>query len=407
MNIYVCLFIEREDSVWHHQFTRTLRKIGHNVFIPPEIGLQKSWYISGQGLWTSRHQRELTDRILSDVRLKNEKYGVDLFFCLLFPFQITPGLFKELKALNIPSAYFFCDNISNKKVAEEYAPHVTLNWVTEPQAMELFKRSKSRAIYLPMAANPEVNYPIAVSETVGASFVGLKNPHRRDMLGRAAKSGLDLRIYGLGWFPAAKTAKNHTEKEDAENTDRRPGLKDRLSSYFTMKKNGFLDLLKYGFLLKKRSREYLKLGEEYEEVLKDFVEKGHCLETARYPIDMKHLLEINKIYGTSSVSIGFNDQFTPHTGVFFHTNHRNFEATMAGACYLGQATPDLGQLFRDGKEIMIFHDAEELIDKANFLLKNDTFRKHLRAAGRERTLAEHTWENRFERLFDALGMRKR
>lgn len=382
MNIYVCLFIEREDSLWHNQLTGTLRRMGHKVFIPPEIGLQRSWHISGQGLWTKKDQQELTARILEDVKSVKTEHGLDLFFCYLFPFQFSPGLFREIGALGIPTVYFFCDNISNKNIAEEYAPYVTLNWVPEPAAVKSFESSGSRAIYLPMAANPDINYPTAVKETIDISFVGVKNPYRRHMLGKVSDSGLGLKIYGLGWSSSAKTRQAPAGK------------------------SSFFKTLRSRFSLKTRYKKYLKLGEEYEGIIKNHVDREHPLAAADYPPDMKHSLEINKIYAVSSVSIGFNDQFTNRSGVFFHTNLRNFEAAMAGACYLAEATSDIDQLFSDEKEIMIFHNIEELIDKGRFLLKNDAFRSELRAACRKRALADHAWENRFDKLFAALGIKK-
>jgi glycosyltransferase involved in cell wall biosynthesis len=389
MNIYSCLFIEREDSLWHNQLTATLRRMGHKVFIPPEIGLQRSWYISSQGLWTKKDQQELTARIIEDVKSVKAGHGLDLFFCYLFPFQFVPGLFREIGALGIPTAYFFCDNISSENIAKEYAPHATLNWVPESAALKSFESSGSRVIYLPMAANPDMNYPMAVKEIIEISFVGVKNPHRRYMLGKAARSGLKLKIYGSGWERVSEPNEKPSEKRGA-GVIRRELLK----------------LMKYGFGTRARREKYLRMGEEYEPLINGLVEKGHPMAEAPYPPDLKHSLEINNIYSLSSVSIGFNDQFIDRRGTIFHTNLRNFEATMSGACYLAQATPDIDQLFSDGKEIMIFHDTDELIDKARFLLKNDAFRRQLKAACRKRALAEHTWEDRFNKLFSALSLKR-
>jgi len=55
---------------------------------------------------------------------------------------------------------------------------------------------------------------------------------------------------------------------------------------------------------------------------------------------------------------------------------------------------------------MIFYNIEELIDRGRFLLKNDAFRKQLRLVCRKRALAEHTWENRIDKLFTALSLKR-
>jgi len=130
------------------------------------------------------------------LRTKIKERKIDLFFCNMFPFQFTPELFKGLTGLGIPSVYFFCDNFAHKEVAEKFAPYATLNWVPEKNALEQFKASKSRFIYLPMAANPEICYPVDAQETVEISFLGTKNPYRRDLLGRVLNAGLNLKVYG-------------------------------------------------------------------------------------------------------------------------------------------------------------------------------------------------------------------
>lgn len=405
MNIYVCLFIDQEDTLWQYHFTWSLRKMGHNVFIPPEIGLGESWYILGQGFWSGSHQQLLTERILNDVKLKNEKYKIDLFFCYLFPFQFTPNLFKQLRKLGIPSVYFFCDNISHKIVAREYGPHATINWVPEAGAIGQFRQSGSNAVYLPMASNPDIFYPIANNEEIEISFAGTKNSYRRNILGKLINAGFKLKIYGHGW-----SSKNKGENSLGQNRQlpfRHFKLRrvDRLHNYIINRKNSFFSILKYGLKPKRVTNEYCKLGEEYEDILEPAIDAEHFLNKTRiYPGDRSCLAEINKIYSLSSLSIGFNEQFNSQDGIFFHTNTRNFEAATAGACYLAEATPEINDLFLDGKEIMVFRGVDELTDKAKFLLKNESFRKQMRIACYKRAISEHTWQHRFNKLFRTLGI---
>jgi len=405
MNIYVCLFLEQEDSLWHYHLTQTLRKMGYRVFIPQEIGLQESWNILTQGCWAKRNQWQLTERILDDVKTRVKKEGVDLFFCYLFPFQFKPHLFKELTKLGIPSVYFFCDNLSYKCIAKDYAPYATLNWVTETRAMKQFKASGSKAIYLPMAANPDINYPLATEEIIEISFAGAKNPYRRDILGKVAASGLDLRIYGKNW--SAKKRNNHYLESGKQAVNKYAKFRfiDKLAEHISAKERSLLNLFKYGLEGRRRNKQYIKLGEEYENILQAVVERQPFLDICRvYPGNLLDLSQVNKIYSLSSVSIGFNDQFNYSDGLYFHTNLRNFEAAMAGACYLVEATPEINELFADEKEVMVFNTVDELIDKARFLLKNELFRKQLRLACRKRAFLEHTWEHRFNKLFSVLGI---
>jgi spore maturation protein CgeB len=114
----------------------------------------------------------------------------------------------------------------------------------------------------------------------------------------------------------------------------------------------------------------------------------------------------NKIFSRSKVIIGINDQFNPlrKNPIVIYSKLREFEATMAGACYLTQATPDQEQLFAVDREIMTYTSVTELIDKASFLLSNERFRRQMRKSARARSLRDHTWKKRFDRIFRELGI---
>lgn len=397
LNIYVCLIVEEELNLWHRQFTDTLRQMHHQVFIPPsDIGMRVSWCIKDMGYWNNKYREQLTSKILDNVKKQHQKNGIDLFFCYLYPFQFTTDLFKELNKLNIPSLYFFCDNFAHPEVAAKYAPCATLNWVPEINAIQQFRQSKSNFIYLPMAANPQYNYPVEVEETFELSFFGTKTPYRRDILGHVLGKDLNLKLFGDGWFTGEKSYYQlEIEEENLLNQLPKFKFKDKVLRYLRYKQSGLSALTRYGLSYKRKSKEYAKLGIEYEDVL----QKVACIE----PLDY---VEANKIYSLSSVTIGINDQFNPYlkNSLVIYTKLRDFEATMAGACYLTQKTPDNTNFFEDGKDIMTYTTADELIDKAKFLQKNEQARYKLRINARQRALSEHTWSHRFEKAFTQLGL---
>lgn len=387
LKIYVCLITEDRENIWHQHLTRTLHKMGHKIFTPENVGLLDTWKILAQGFSDRCHMERTTENILKDVKEIHGKSGIDLFFCYLYPFQFTPRLFKELTRSGIPSIYYFCDNFVHNEVAKEYAPFATLNWVPEKGALRQFESSGSRFIYLPMAANPDIFYPTDAKERVDISFVGSKNPYRRDLLGQALSAGLDLKVYGGNW---------HTVKDGQDsNIAHESKPLERISTYLKFKKNALSRLMRYGLTPSRHRRWYSKLGEEYEDILRAVAVKGTVATS-----------ELNEAYSFSAVSIGINDSFNPlfKDGLFFYTKMRNFEAAMAGACFLVQATPEGYEFFEDEKEVIYYSTAEELIDKATFLLKNEPFRKRLRAAVRSRALSEHTWAHRFRKAFSELGL---
>jgi spore maturation protein CgeB len=57
-----------------------------------------------------------------------------------------------------------------------------------------------------------------------------------------------------------------------------------------------------------------------------------------------------------------------------------------------------------GKEILTYEDAKDCLSKIRWLLDNPDEADKIREAGRCRTLAEHTWERRFDTIFSLAGL---
>jgi glycosyltransferase involved in cell wall biosynthesis len=88
-----------------------------------------------------------------------------------------------------------------------------------------------------------------------------------------------------------------------------------------------------------------------------------------------------------------------------NTKGRDFDAPAVGmAPYLTSFNPELAALFEIGREIVCFSTADECYEMALRLLKEEQMRLAIARAGRDRCLREHTWERRFERILDVLGI---
>lgn len=85
---------------------------------------------------------------------------------------------------------------------------------------------------------------------------------------------------------------------------------------------------------------------------------------------------------------------------------RNFEIPGSGGFLLTGMADNLGDYYEDGKEIVIFRDTKDLIDKAKYYLKHEDERVAIAEAGYERTLREHTYEARFGDIFKTMGLEK-
>ena len=82
---------------------------------------------------------------------------------------------------------------------------------------------------------------------------------------------------------------------------------------------------------------------------------------------------------------------------------RAFTAVGLGAFYLTFPTDGIEEMFEPGVEIVTFDSPDDMIDKIRYYLEHDDERDTIAAAGQKRVLAEHTYQKRFERMFDIIA----
>jgi hypothetical protein len=84
-------------------------------------------------------------------------------------------------------------------------------------------------------------------------------------------------------------------------------------------------------------------------------------------------------------------------------NMRLYEATGMGAMLLTDMKDNLKDLFEPGREVEAYSDADEAVAKLNELLRDPARRADVAAAGRARTLRDHTYQTRMRELHDILS----
>ncbi|MDB6139801.1 MAG: hypothetical protein JWO94_2873 [Verrucomicrobiaceae bacterium] len=394
LRLFVCLPNDTGTSLWHRQFPETLKAMGHEVIMPDGIGLSDSWSLSQALQWGKADRSNLTQRIFDAVDAEHHRQHVDLFFVYLYPMQFDPELFALVAALGIPSVYFFCDNLLHPEVASQFARHATLNWVPEKNAMSGFKAAGARALHLPMAANPARNFPTGDAESLDAAFAGGKTPFRRRILGNALDKGLDITVFGSGWIP---NQISHHLINNGTTTPQTPrgSASQRFKQWRTFKTSALARLCKHGLRPVMESRNYNRMGEEFELLVQQ--------HASAEPLD---LVGLNAMHSKARVTIGINDQFNPvaSPSLYFYPKMREFEATMSGACYLTQRTEETESLFEPGREIAVYSTQDEMVEKARELLASPTTRKQMRTAAALRAASDHTWQRRFETIFQELDL---
>jgi hypothetical protein len=79
-------------------------------------------------------------------------------------------------------------------------------------------------------------------------------------------------------------------------------------------------------------------------------------------------------------------------------NHRLYEATGVGTCLVTDWKSNLQDLFAVDEEVVAYGSPAECVDAVGTLLNQPEQRRDIATAGQERTLADHTYEQRMRRL---------
>lgn len=83
---------------------------------------------------------------------------------------------------------------------------------------------------------------------------------------------------------------------------------------------------------------------------------------------------------------------------------RMFEVNGCGAFQLSYYVEGLANCYDIDREIGVYADADDLIDKIKFYLAHEELRESMAAAAYERTSREHLYRQRFQRVFERMGL---
>jgi spore maturation protein CgeB len=108
---------------------------------------------------------------------------------------------------------------------------------------------------------------------------------------------------------------------------------------------------------------------------------------------------MKEIYARSVINMGFGYTGGSSSVVL---KGRDFEVPVSGGLYLTSYNAEMEKYFTPGKEIEFYHDETELLRKVQFYLANVDLALRIGAAGRDKCLKNHTWQNRFQHVLDVV-----
>ena len=115
---------------------------------------------------------------------------------------------------------------------------------------------------------------------------------------------------------------------------------------------------------------------------------------------------VNEVWGIDMYNIIFSSLITFNKHVDnpqgVAGNMRMFEATGVGSCLITDHKNNNDEYFVPEKEIIVYKDKFDLMDKLNFYINNDKARQEIALAGQKRTLKDHTIDIRANELINII-----
>ncbi|MDZ7380139.1 MAG: glycosyltransferase, partial [candidate division KSB1 bacterium] len=145
--------------------------------------------------------------------------------------------------------------------------------------------------------------------------------------------------------------------------------------------------------------------------MKRFVQRRLRVKPSWYPLPAEvcgSILsdeEMVRIPSQSHISLNFSEVKDELNGeIKRHIRLRDFEVPMSGGLLMTGYQDELMEYYEIGREILCYDSKEELLDKCRYYLRHQQEAEAIRQAGYERARRDHTWANRFQQLFQYMGI---
>lgn len=317
---------------------------------------------------------DANDRVLH--KLKNEHY--DLFMTCHNEKLLYISTLIEIKKIGVPTLLFCPDNLLDPFNHEHIAKFFEIVWLTSQETKYLFDKWGCKSVFLPYAANPFMYKPdYSMNEIQSLGFIGTPHGTRMDHINDLVDAGVPVTV--------------HT----AVNNSHQKVISASMNSYAKALETYVRYPIGRKILIASIMDKSKKRAFHSNSILK-----------IREPVPFEEMAKYSCAY---AAMLSFTD--AKSTGVLKKPvpiiNLRHFELPMSGALQFTSYSDELASYFQDGEEIILCKSKEEYVERAKYWLKpeNAERRKKMKMAARKRAVAEHTWHNRFEKIFELLEIK--
>jgi len=350
----------------HYNFFDALHNMGHDILYFDFMSMLQ------------RHGRAAMNARLREVA-KVEK--PDLLFAALFKEEIDRRVMREISANgDTLTVNWFCDDHWRfDAFSRHWAP--CFNWAVTTAASALPKYERCgilNVIKSQWACNHFLYRCLDLPLDCDVTFVGQPHGSRRATIAVLRDAGIRVQTWGMGWengrldqremIRCFNRSRINLNLANA-SASRPPGSGPRLRLAAKQAAARLLNLTSAGRVLKDKLKASVETGISNTE-----------LRIQNSKLKTQNSLLPEQIKG------------------------RNFEVPGCGGFLLTSPVENLEQYYLPEREICLFADDRELVDKIRYYLAHDNERAAIARAGYQRTLREHTYVHRFTEIFRQIGL---
>lgn len=291
-----------------------------------------------------------------------EEKQPDLLFCFLFTDQIKKETIEYItKKTKTKTFNWFADDHWRFSVYSRlWAPAFTLVSTTDSKALAKYRAlGLNNVVKTQWAANTAVYKPQDPAKNKGQykiTFVGANYGNRSTYINALKVAGMPAEGYGNHW-PKGRVSQ------------------EQMLEIFSFSKIN----------LNFTETPYMTAKDRLKVFAKLFVEK----KAGKYAFNAHRIVDNWKsALGTQRRQI----------------KGRNFEVPACGGLLMTGEADNIQDYYVPGKEIVVFKNEADLVEKCKYFMEYEEERRAIAKAGYERTVKEHTYEKRFQEIFDVLGL---
>ena len=348
-------------SFEHCNFFDALRCLGFDILYFDYMSLLRKHGRTGM----NQRLREVVDA---------EKPG--LMFTVLATDELDQNVIREISSnTDTVTLNWFCDDHWR---FDDYSRHWApcFNWVVTTAVSALPKYEKigyRHAIKSQWACNHFLYRNHGLPLQYDVTFVGQPHGNRRELIQHLQAVGIKVRVWGTGWDSG------RLSQEEMIKVFGQSRINLNLSNSVIKIESRSEHLANTGKRLVSRSLDAVPGGERLKSVAKRALLKSSQISASapivRIRTPASRTLYVDQIKG------------------------RNFEVPGCGGFMLTGRPENLEEYYDIGNEIVCYENTEDLIEKIRYFLDHEKERSDIALAGYHRTIREHTYAQRFTKIF--------